>query len=574
MLLAPAATAEEGAVFAPLTLAEQGEQDFLAAREGLMTQLAEVSPPEDPARAEVLLGLAELHLAWMMRPEAAGFLEALDDETLTGDAARRHRTLSLALALLDEGAGGDLGQAVSWSVGWGQGQALRAAAFARLGAVEEAARLMPRTLESLADLPPAIQAAVLPDLLEAALEAEDWEVAQALAAQFPDHAELRDGPAYRYLLARASEVSGDLLMAFEGYVQAAQGRDAYAQRARLALVRMGRETETLLGQDALSLLKTARWMWSGDALGREGAQLLAEVAAEQGDTDTALWALHNLLRTAPEEEAGGLRVQARAIYGAFYAAGAAGEIDLGPFLEGHTRVSARWRFDPGFVGHAMAVPQRLLDTGMTALAAREYRALREMAQTLERGGATAPDASLMARLRRGEARALLAGGQADAAVDLLSGYADDQGAEAEALLVEALAQAGRSDELAALRLRAQDMDLRRSRAVALYETGKWGAARQAYLEMWEAHPQQFAFADATRLTLAAYQAGDSATVSRAATAFPALADLPGWAEIATGLGARPAEEGQLGSDVMRLSMESADRILDAVTKVTDVKESQ
>lgn len=574
LLLSSPATAEEGAVFAPLSLAEQGGQDFLAAREGLMTRLAEVSAPEDPARAEVLLGLAELHLAWMMRPEAAGFLEALNAETLTGDAARRHRTLSLALALLGGGAGGDLGQAVSWSVGWGQGQALRAAAFARLGAVKEAARLMPRTLESLADLSPAIQAAVLPDLLEAALEAEDWEVAQALAAQFPGHAELRDGPAYRYLLARASEVSGDLLMAFEGYVQAAQGRDAYAQRARLALVRMGRETETLPGQDALSLLKTARWMWSGDALEREGAQLLAEVAAEQGDTDTALWALHNLLRTAPEEEAEALRAQARAIYGAFYAAGAAGEIDLGPFLEGHTRISARWRFDPGFVGHSMAVPQRLLDTGMTALAAREYRALREMAQTLERGGATTPDASLMARLRRGEARALLAGGQADAAVDLLSGYADDQGAEAEALLVEALAQAGRSDELAALRLRAQDMDLRRSRAVALYETGKWGAARHAYLEMWEAHPQQFAFADATRLTLAAYQAGDSATVARAATAFPALADLPGWAEIATGLGARPAEEGPLGSDVMRLSMESADRILDAVTKVTDVKESQ
>ena len=118
------------------------------------------------------------------------------------------------------------------------------------------------------------------------------------------------------------------------------------------------------------------------------------------------------------------------------------------------------------------------------------------------------------------------------------------------------------------------MDLRRSRAVALYETGKWSAARQAFLEMWEAHPPQFAFADATRLTLAAYQAGDSETVARAATAFPALAELPGWADLATGLGAQPRGEGPLGSDVMRLSMESADRILEAVTKVTDVKESQ
>jgi len=281
-----------------------------------------------------------------------------------------------------------------------------------------------------------------------------------------------------------------------------------------------------------------------------------------------------LQRDASEAEVEPLLLRAREIYGAFYAAGAAGEIDLGAFLEGHARISARWRFDSGFVGHAAAVPQRLLDTGMTALAAREFRSLRELAETLEGVGTNAPNAALLADLRRGEARALLAGGQADAAVDLLSGYADDQGAEAEALLVEALAQAGRSDELAALRLRAQDMDLRRSRAVALYETGKWGSARLAFLEMWETHPQQFAFADATRLTLAAYQAGDSETVARAATAFPSLAELPGWAEIATGLGARPTEKGPLGSDVMRLSMESADRILDAVTKVTDVKESQ
>ncbi len=576
LILAAPVAGQEGSVFAPLALADHGERDFLAARETLMETLLASTGKDDPARTHALLDLSELHLAWMMRPEAAGFLDALDAETLSDDTERRHRTLALALALLDSDTaeGGELGQAVSWSVGWAQGEALRAAAFARLGATDEAARLMPRTVESLGTLSPAMQAAVLPDLLEAALAAEDWEVAQALAAEFPKHPELRDGPAYRFLLARASELSGDLLMAFEGYAQAAQGRDVYAQRARLALVRMGRAADVLPLEDALSLLKAARWMWSGDAIARDGVTLLADMAAEQGETDTALWALHNLQRDASKEEAEALLERARAIYGAFYTAGAAGELDLGSFLEGHARIGTRWRFDPGFVGHAVAVPQRLLDTGMTALAAREFRALRELAEALEGVGTNAPDATLIAKLRRGEARALLAGGQADAAVDLLSGYADDQGAEAEALLVEALAQAGRSDELAALRLRAQDMDLRRSRAVALYETGKWGSARQAFLEMWEAHPQQFAFADATRLTLAAYQSGDSETVARTATEFPSLAELPGWAEIAGGLGARPVEEGPLGSDVMRLSMESADRILDAVTKVTDVKESQ
>ena len=578
LLIAPPTMAEDTPVFAPLALTAQGKGDFLAARQGLEQQLIAAGKKGSAAETDALLDMAELHLAWMMRPEAAGYLAALDPEVLAEDNKRRHRTLTLALDLLqDEAAEKDaLGQAVSRSVGWAQGQALRAAAFARLDATEEAARILPATVDSLDALSPAMVAALLPDLLKAALTAENWEVAQALAARFPDHAELRDGPAYRFLLARASELAGDYLMAFEGYAEAARGRDAYAHRARLALVRMGRETETMPLADAVAVLKTARWAWSGDAAAREGGVLLAKLAEELGDRDTALWALKHMTKDATPEEAKELQERARAIYGAFYQAGSEGQIDLADFLEGHARIAPRWRFDPGFVAHAAGLPQRLLDTGMTGLAAREFRALRELVEAGVRPGEAPVDPALVASLRQGEARALLGGGQANAAVDLLSGFADAQGLDdrAEALLIEALAQAGRSDELAGLRVRAEDMGLRRSRAVALYETGKWAAARLAFLEMWETHPEQFTFADATRLTLAAYETGDSATLARAATAFPSLADLPGWGEIAAGLGAQADEAAPLGQDVMRLSMQSADRILDAVTKVTDVKESQ
>ena len=586
LLIATPLAGQGSPVFAPLALKDYGQGDFLEAREVLLQKLITTdqsgegeAPLADSAGVVVLLDLAELHLAWMMRPEAAGYLAAIDPEGLSEDAHRRLRTLSLALALLDDQTtpeASDLGQAVSRSVGWEQGQALRTAAFSRLGSVDEAARLLPRTIESLDGLSPAITAALLPELLEAALAAEDWEVAQALAARFPDHAELRDGPAYRYLLARASELAGDYLMAFDGYAKAAQGQDAYAHRARLALVRMGRETESLPLADAVSMLKIARWTWSGDETAREGIALLANLAEESGDREAALWALGYLIKNAPPPEAEAMRQRARSIYGQFYQYGAEGKIDLSAFLEVHARIAPRWRFDPGFAGLAVGLPQRLLETGMTALAAREFRALRELAEAAARPGEPAADPALIARLRYGEARALLAGGQADAAVDLLSGYADAQGlsTEAEALLIEALSQAGRSDELATLRVKAQDMGLRRSRAVALYETGKWAAARMAFLEMWQAHPDQFSFADATRLTLAAYETGDTETVARTATAFPSLAELPGWAEIAAGLGAQTVDAGPSGQDVMRLSMQSADRILDAVTKVTDIKESQ
>ncbi|MEX3314476.1 hypothetical protein [Sulfitobacter sp. PS-8MA] len=579
LAIAAPVMAQEAAVFAPLRLTEQGQRDFLTARQDLSKQMVQARPQgeagtDQAPTADLLLDMAELHLAWMLRPEAGGYLAALDPESLPQAAQRRHRTLGLALALLDQQASPDgLGQAVSRSVGWGQGQALRAAAFARIGAVEEAARLLPDITASFTGLSSAIEAALLPDLLEAALLAQDWEAAQALAERFAAHAALRDGPAYRYLLARASELSGDYLMAFDGYAEAAQGRDRYAHRARLALVRMGRATDSLPLTDAVALLKSARWLWRGDEVARDGVRLLASLAEEAGDRDAALWALGHLIKDASEEEVEALRARARAVYGRFYSAGAAGEIDLSAFLEGHARIAHHWRFDAGFAAHARAVPQRLFETGMTALAAREFRALRELAEAgSRRGGA---DPGLIADLRSQEARALLAGGQADAAVDLLSGFADAQGinAEAEALLIDALAQAGRSDELATLRVKAQDMGLRRSRAVALYETGKWAAARLAFLEMWQAHPDQFSFADATRLTLAAYETGDRDTVARAASAFPTLTELPAWGAIAATLGAG-AKAGPVGQEEMRHSMRSADRILDAVTHVTDVKESE
>jgi len=575
LTLAPPVWGQEGEVFAPLALAEFGERDFLQERRALLLEM--VTPasqggaaPSSEAETRVYLDLAELHLAKMMRPEAANYLSAVDVDTASPQAQRRHRTLKIALDLMAEPA--VLGQAVSRSVGWTQGQALRAAAFARLGEDDEAARLLPVTLDALSGLSSAMTAAILPDLFEAALIAENWAVAEGLAARFPDHAELRDAAAYRFLLARASEISGDLLMAYDGYAHAARGRDAYAHRARLALVQLGRRTGTLPLDDAVALLKTTRWAWSGDAFAKEGVALLADYALELGDYQTALWALGQLLTDAASpKEAEAVRQRARDAIDGFYQAGAAGDLDLAAFINGHAAISARWRYDDEFVESAVALPQTLLGSGMTALAAREFRNLRTIAEAAEELELFTPDPDLIRHLLRDEAGALLAGGQADAAVDLLGGVAQGQGddAEAERLLVRALSQAGRSDELAAWRGRALDIDSRRGRAVTLYETGNWRAARHALLDLWDAYPAQFSFSDATRLTLAAYELGDGATVSRAATAFPSLSDMPGWTEIATRLETQAPTTADLNSDSIRSSVESANRVLDAVNEVND-----
>ncbi|WP_339761238.1 hypothetical protein [uncultured Sulfitobacter sp.] len=575
LLLAPPVWGQEEDVFAPLTLVDFGQRDLLEARRSLLLEM--VAPdqqgdaaPSTEAHTRVYLDLAELHLAKMMRFEAEDYLAAVDVETASPEAQRRYRTLQLALDLLSERAA--LGQAVSRSVGWTQGQALRTAAFARLGEDDEAARLLPVTIEALSALSPAMTAAILPDLFEAAIAAENWEVAEALAARFPDHAELRDAAAYRFLLARTSEISGDLLMAYDGYAHAAGGRDAYAHRARLAIVQMGRRTDTLPLEDAVALLKTARWAWSGDVFAKEGVALLADYTLELGDYQTALWALGQLLTEAESpKEAEAVRERAREAIESYYQAGAAGDLNLAEFISGHAAIMAGWRYDSGFVESAVALPQTLLSSGMTALAAREFRNLRTIAEAAEELELFTPDPELITHLFRDEAGALLAGGQADAAVDLLGGLAPGQGddVETERLLIQALSQAGRSDELADWRGRALDIDSRRSRAVALYETRKWAAARQALLELWDAYPAQFSFSDATRLTLAAYELGDGVTVSRAMTAFPSLTDLPGWTEIAMRLETQGPPPTDLNTDTIRSSVDSANRVLDAVNEVSD-----
>lgn len=574
LVLAPPVSGQEGSVFAPLTLAEFGQRDLLETRRALLNELipsVSDESPIPPAEAEtrVYLDLAELHLAKMLRPEAADYLAAVDVETVSPEQLRRHRTLQVALDLMAERA--VLGQAVSRSVGWAQGQALRTAAFARLGEEGESARLLPVAVNALSGLSPAMTAEILPDLFEAALIAENWTVAEALAARFPDHVELRDSAAYRFLLARASEISGDFLMAYDGYAHAARGRDAYAHRARLALIQMGRRTNTLPLEDAVTLLKTARWAWSGDAFANEGVALLADYALELGDHQIGLWALgQSLSHATSPKEAEAVRERARVAIDDFYQSGAAGDLGLAGFIKGHAAIAAGWRYDDAFVQSAVALPQRLLASGMTALAAREFRNLRMISQAAEELELFTPDPKMIRQLLHDEARALLAGGQGDAAVDLLGGFSQGPGddLETERLLVRALSLAGRSDELATWHGRALDIDSRRARAVALYETGNWAAARQALLELWDAYPAQFSFSDATRLTLAAYELGDTSTVSRAATAFPSLSDMPGWAEIAARLEAHTPPPADLNSGTIRSSVESANRVLDAVNEVS------
>lgn len=568
-LLASPAASETATAFGNLDLTGWGVRDLLKERRALMVRLSAPVTSEgqaDAGRAALYLDLAELHLAQMMLPEASGYLDAVDTKRLDARLLARHHSISTTLQLL--GATADSAPAIAASEGWTQGVALRTAALARSGNMD--ADPLPLAVAGLSSLSDPIAAAILPDLLEAALAADDWNAAKELASDFSRHPMLRDSSAYRFLLARASEQSGDVLTAFDGYAEAAQGGDVYAHRARLKIVELGRRTETLPLEDAVALLKTARWSWSGDRYATEGAALLARYAAELGDTQAALWALQRVMTTADSpEEAEQARQHALSVISDFYRAGAAGDMPLDAFIEGHAAIMSHWGLEEGVIESAIALPESLLDAGMTAIAAREFRGLRAIAESAGSMGQSVLDPEVIDRLRCDEAQALLAGGQADAAVDLLISFGDrpDADPRMQLLLIQALSKAGRSDQMMQLRGLALDIDTRRDRAVGLYESGRWDAAQQALDDLWATYPAQFTFADATRLTLAAYQAGDMDTVRRTAAAFPTLTDLPAWEELATGLlGPAPAAE-SLSTEMMRLSMANADRVLETVKSV-------
>ena len=571
VFLPPHLRAQEEGPFATLNFVVLGQGDFLLQRRAIVDGVIAASPFDmAPEEAATDLTLAELHLTHLLLPEAATYLAALEPGTLTPEEDRRYRTIALALDLLGGPEG--LEQAVSRSQGWGQGAALRAAAFARLGNVEALRDLLPRMPAALDGLSPALRVAVLPDLLSGALDAGDWDAASFLAALFDDHAELRNGATYRYLLARAAEERGELLLAFDGYVKAARGRNVDAHRARIALVRLGRRTDTLPLGDAVKLLDQARWAWSGDAVAQEGFELLADYALETGDRLTALSALDRLLLEIDSPEgAEAVRQRVGNILRDYYAAGEVGQIDLDSLLEGHAVIEARWRFERAFVQGAVPLPRTLLAAGITSAAAREFRNLRELAIAAQELEMFETDPAYLRDLWLGEARALLAGGQADGAVDLLMSVGLETGesdAEAERLLVSALSRAGRTEELAALRARALDARLARSRAEALYDKRKWAAAHDAFMELWARYPSDFAFPDATRLTLAAHEIGAADTLERLAGTFPLLSDMSGWRDIALRLSPEVEPPETLTSEAMRSSMSDADRALDTVLELT------
>ena len=542
------------------------EGAFTERRAALLDRMA-LAAEDDPAAR---LDLAALYASRMMLPEAASHLAGL-----AGAAADpRHAALSAVTGILSGAAGPEVTDDPALG-GWPPLPLLRAVALARAGDLDAAGALVPGAAGSLDALPVALRAAMLPDLLETAINAGEWQLAHDLAGRFDDHAELRQSPAYWFLLGQAAQSGGKPLAAFDAYERATSGADAFAHRARVALVELGLSTGTLTAPEALDLLETARWMWRGDRAAGAGAMLLGDLAAADRPVVAAM-AYGQVMRESPVPAQAALaRQKARVLLQDYYGGQAASDGPLDAFLDGHRRITRVYRFEDGYAEQAEHFADRFLRAGMTVIAAEEFGALHDqqvLAQELELWPVT-PDRPAHYRLRQVEA--LLAGGRPGLALALLdkldgdAGVTDDQRRRAHALRLQALSDEGRDAAVLTAGADAADPLVRRLKAEAYYSERNWEKSRDVYAALWRDDPDGLAVVDALRLILSAYRAGDADTVEQVSAAYPDLGAMPEWSQIANGLTRDTRRPGLLSDAAARADIDNADRLLDRLGRVEE-----
>ncbi|ETX16702.1 hypothetical protein OCH239_00285 [Roseivivax halodurans JCM 10272] len=548
---APSPVAPVPSAIPDLGLSAFGATDFVETRAGLIADLA----PDGEPDASATLDLAALHVAQGLHSDALSFLGSVA-VTDRSDRLRRDALRRIAHVL------GDIGEAPSAELpsDWPLGPLLD---LLEAPEADNSSEMLAGAVAALDILPPVLRAQALPRLLAYTVEREDWREAHDLATRFENHPGIADGSAFHYLLGQVGEAGGEHVAAFDAYRRAALGRDAFAQRARLALVDLGLRTETLRPEEAAELLTQAATLWRGDEIGRATLEALAEARLAAGDRAGAVMALAEVFRAHPRSFAAQkARRRAVSLLEEIYDAGTAGEISLGAFAELHQNLAADLRFEAAFHAEAERFAGHLLALGMTAAAAREFGTLADFVEVAAEVDPAEDEPARRARLRLREAEALIAGGRIDAAAAILAaGPGDLEPAlrpRFDALRSEVLLASGDAD---ALLQTSPAPDLLRLKADALYDDGQWGRASDFYAELWEAEGA-IGPSLAPRMVLAAHRAGLPRQVERILAALPTLEETPAWAEIAREV-ANPAEPSSpLRREAVRRQIDSAAQVAD------------
>ncbi|QFT47394.1 hypothetical protein FIU97_12470 [Roseivivax sp. THAF40] len=550
------------ATFAPgeggqgVDLLAASSRPFLASKNALISSLA-LQPRA--MRSDIMLELAELYVSHGLLLEARSFLRAADQPGESGEVNPRVARVDVILRVL--GA-----EAVSQThPGFADSSWSAAGYFKALSDIHADIALTEADLEegfkASAFVPDALLEYGLPQLLEAAIAGGHWAASRDFAELMLQHPTLNDAPALHFLLGRAADDGEEHVAAFDSYRLAAQGRDQWAHRARLAIIKLAERTNSLPNEDRLALLRAARWLWEGDEYSSETLRRLAEAEASVGNQVNALSVFHDL----GQRNSGSLDAQKAAALSAsllddFYSSGLTGDLPLSDFISGHSTIAADRRLEPGFAVRAEAFADYLFENGISSLAIREYAETAAYLAAAEELGLLSSSGADQNRLRLKQSEALMHAGQLLQAREVLDmpmlNPTENNLKRRQALRVRLLSKLGQDKELLELEAEQPALEFQVRKANALFEAGQWSNALDEYERLWAVVGEAMPSVEAARMVLAAHRLGDELRLEKVVQALSSLRASPDWVPLAAMLARDAPSLFPLRKDVL------ADALLD------------
>lgn len=496
-------------------------------KEDLSSLIAKLSAGSGSEHTETQMDTAELYLTHMLLDEASSVLDRVVPDSPAN--ARRYRALSDAAALLkgnpvaafatsplSDPARSDMAfwsslQAISSS----DGQLLRANIQSSYTGLGQQSKAVLREL--------------LPLFVEATVElglTQHADIALRLIEELPD---LVAPSTKQFLIGRASEKRDNNAAALVAYLEAAEGNDVYAARARLAIADKALENG---GRGALlaaqSTLENGAESWRGDSYELELHRSLARVYhLLENEVEEALTLGKILARFPSEPGVEDTRREAQERLASIYLKGAEGKYPLSDWMNLHLRLLPVFRTLPGFANQIETLADYVLKLGSTDLAAREYRSAIRITQEQEEAQQADFDTDLF-RLNMKLAEAQLNGGLLDHARVTLELMDLDAGKNSieDYRVLRARVLSGLDDrgEFLGVFLENPSVDHLRDMGMALSKEEQWEQSADVYLQMWKSYPKKFELQDAARLLIAVNRSGDLETLDRIVRAFPDLTE--------------------------------------------------
>ncbi len=549
---------------------------YVARRRHLLERLEEEREYEPVAEAHVLMELAELSVGEGLYIEAGSYASAASEADLPLELAARRDRLSSILAAIDPRSEVDRTTSVRRE-DFQLEPVYQAVAEARAGRGGQAMEIAKPALGLLDGIPAAQAGDVLPPLLAAAVQDEDWTAARSIADRFLDDPHLRNSSALSLHLGLIAQHHGEMVRAFDHFSEAAGQKDIWGHKARLALIELARTSGAIEPVEAEEMLRTAHSFWRGSAESLMTLKRLKDLLLERGDAVAALVVLAEILhgRDPEGEESIIARKEASELIKQYYASGISGETKLEAFLDGHRRIAGSFRFFEEFDRETERFADFFLSIGATAIAAEEYRLTFEYLDVTRTLGISDVHPKRLEALRLKEASARLAGGQVDRARALLTEPTEitdkelvRRHAELRGRFFERTGeplQETSNEELArsveSIRVSARERLLAKD----------WQAARSDYLKLFRALGSDLPIEDVENLLLAVKRSGEDTLFDVLSEIFSQELELASQAPTDDLANERP-DEPELRSSTARAVISGALQALENVDQISRAQE--